>query len=127
MTKNETALLVMRSSEFYADCHKAFSTAKNAELDTMLAIKVAVESGIRGAYATAFQAGMDVYEAAEYKAPRQRVLYMMRLAGISAPGKNGKRGKKAVEPVAATLEAWVACYKTADAKTAAKIAKQLGW
>ena len=46
---------------------------------------------------------------------------------VKAPGKQGKRIPKVAEPVAATLEAWIACYKTADAKTAAKIVKQLGW
>ena len=126
MTKKETALVAIRSTEFYADCFKSFAAYDAAHVALVESIRFSILSGVKGAYNTALQAGMD-YFAAEYSAPRQKVLDIMKKAGISAPGKNGKRGAKTVEPVAATLEAWIACYKTADAKTASKIAKQLGW
>jgi len=126
MTKKETLLAAMRSTEFYADCFKSFAAYDAAHVALVESIRFSILSGIKGAYNTALQAGMD-YFAAEYSAPRQKVLDIMKKAGIKAPGKNGKRGAKTVEPVAATLEAWVACFHTADKKTAAKIAKQLGW
>ena len=92
----------------------------------MQTIVFAIESGEKNAYKTAFLAAMDIYSV-EYAAPRQKVLDMMKHAGIKAPGKNGKRGKKAVEPVVATAEAWAACFTSTDKKMALKIMQQLGW
>lgn len=52
---------------------------------------------------------------------------VLKALGFKAPGKNGKRGKKTVEPVLATAEAWAACFTTTDRKMALKIMAQLGW
>lgn len=129
MTKQETVLAALRSTEFYREIRVKWDGLQNNKEELAQAIRFAIDSGIRGAYAAAFQAGVDsiIAKGGNHKHPAHAVRYIMELAEIKAPGKNGKRGKKEVEPVAATLEAWIACYKTSDAKTASKIAKQLGW
>ena len=123
MTKRETALVAIRSTEFYADCFKSFAAYDAAHVALVESIRFSILSGVKGAYNTALQAGMD-YFAAEYSAPRQKVLDIMKKAGISAPGKNGKRGKKTVEPLVVTRESWIACFDNADWTLAAKMAAQ---
>lgn len=127
MTKKETTLAAVRSSEFYVEIRGEWDNLQNTKEELAQAIRFAIDSGIKGAYTAAFQAGVDsiVAKGGNQKHPAHAVRYIMELAGIKAPGKNGKRGKKAEEPVTATLEAWVACYHSADWSMAAKIAKQL--
>jgi hypothetical protein len=49
---------------------------------------------------------------------------VLKALGFKAPGKNGKRGKKAVEPLVVTLESWIACFKSSDWDLALKMAAQ---
>ena len=63
----------------------------------------------------------------EKESARTTAYGVLKALGFKAPGKNGKRGKKEAEPVAATAEAWAACFTSADKKMALKIMAQLGW
>ena len=125
LSKKETALLVMRSSEFYAECKAAFASAFEAEVALMDALRMAVVSGGKSAYQTAFQAGVDAATEQGYAAPRQRVYSLMRNAGIVAPGKQGKRKAVEAPSVDTSQEAWVAAYRAADWPAARRIMAQL--
>jgi len=126
MTKQQTIIAALRSTVLYAECKGKFAYAFDAQVQLADALRMAVEAGGKAAYQTAFQAGVDAAEEAGYTAPRNAVYDMMKKAGIKAPGKNGKRGKKEAPQVDASLEAWVACYHAFDWVNATRIARQLG-
>ena len=126
MTKKETTLAALRSTEFYREIRVKWDGLQNNKEELAQAIRFAIDSGIRGAYAAAFQAGVDsiVAKGGNHKHPAHAVRYIMELADIKAPGKNGKRGKKTVEPLVVTRESWIACFDNADWTLAARMAAQ---
>lgn len=126
MTKKETTLAAIRSTEFYRDIRVKWDGLQNNKANLAQSIKFAIDSGVKGAYATAFQAGVDsiVAKGGDQKHPAHAVRYIMEIAGIKAPGKNGKRGKKTVEPLVVTREAWIACFDNADWTLGGKMAAQ---
>lgn len=126
MTKKETAIAAIRSSAFYVEIRSKWDNLQNTKEELAQSIRFAIDSGIKGAYAAAFQAGVDsiVAKGGNHKHPAHAVRYIMELADIKAPGKNGKRGKKVVEPMVVTLESWIACFKSSDWDTALKMAAQ---
>jgi len=126
MTKKETAIAAIRSSAFYVEIRSKWDNLQNTKEQLAQAIRFAIDSGIKGAYAAAFQAGVDsiVAKGGNHRHPAHAVRYIMELADIKAPGKNGKRGKKTAEPLVVTREAWIACFDNADWALAAKMAAQ---